>query len=91
MPDVYKSVLDTALLEIIETINYAIGEEAWKRYSAVHIDLLDGFEDLLRAGKIDMHRDGFAGFTVQLSDGIWSNVGFELGDKSEEAEKTKNS
>lgn len=64
--------------DTLAAVNSAIGLDAFTRLYSLPEDIQDAFTRLLIEGHLDMHRDGYAGFTAELPDGTWANEGFEL-------------
>jgi hypothetical protein len=73
--------MDTSNDRIVNTlqqVNRVMGIEVFNRIHELPNDVLDEFCLLLNAGRIDLHREGYRGFTAELADGSWTNEGFEL-------------
>ena len=77
---------DTRIIEVMRQVNASIGVEAFNRiHNDLPDDVYDDFCRLLCRGQVDLHRDGYRGFTAELSDSTFSNAGFDLRMKNEPA------
>ena len=68
---------DELTSEEIRAINDVCGVDVFQRIHSLPTDVYNKFRLALQNGKVDLHCDGYRGFTVNVSD-EWSNEGFEL-------------
>lgn len=63
--------------EEISHINRVCGIEVFQRLNTLPTDLYNKFCNAMKKGKVNLHCDGYLGFTVDQGN-AWSNEGFEL-------------
>jgi hypothetical protein len=71
--DIFEDLTD----EEIRKINDVCGIEVFQRLDALPTELYNKFRTALEKGKVNLHCDGYLGFTVDQGN-AWSNEGFEL-------------
>lgn len=68
---------DELTSEEICEINRVCGVDVFERLHNLPTEVYNKFRHAMQTGKVDLHCDGYRGFTVNVSD-EWSNEGFEL-------------